>query len=362
MKIIIAIGLVLGGVQFCFNSDSRMGMKFREGFAMTGQMILSVAGIMTITPVFATLLKPAIVPVANFIGADPSCFSFFLGCDMGGYPMAVSLAESKSVADMIGLAPAAMIGGTLTFAVPVAKAVLTVEEFHLFSKGMLMGIVTIPVGTIAGGFIQGMPMKEIVINSIPILIISIMLSIGFYICPDQLVRMAEVLGNAIAKIGLVGLIAGGVTYLTGFTVIPGMPPVMDGMVTVCGMIFILAGTLPLLDWINRKISTPLDRIGNRMGLNAASFSGLLFTFASSVPTFSMMKDMTKRGIIINSAWIVTCVGLLGSQIGFVLQEAPKMLVPFVSAKLIAGVICMTNAFIFTRNIKGEKEVQKENKM
>ena len=353
IKIIIAIGLAIGGISFCVNPDFRLGKKFQEGFAMAGQMMLSIAGIMTIAPVLAEILKPVVVPVFRLIGADPACFAIFFGCDMGGYPLAVSLAESQDVAKMMGLAPAAMIGGTLTFAIPVGKAMLTDDEFHLFSKGMLIGVMTIPIGTIAGGFIQGNAWNIVLINNIPIIVFSVLLTIGFKVCQEQLVRAADMFGKMITKIGLIGLIAGGFTYMTGITVIPGMPSVMDGMTTVCGMVFILAGTMPLLEIFTRAASEPLNRIGRKAGMDAVSMSGIIFTIASCVPTFAMMKNMTKRGIVINSAWIVTCVGLLGSQIGFVLQEAPEMLVPFVSTKLISGAVCMAIAFRFTKSMKEE---------
>ena len=97
IKIIIAIGLAVGGISFCVNPDLRLGKKFQEGFAMAGQMMLSIAGIMTIAPVLAEILKPVVVPVFRLIGADPACFAIFFGCDMGGYPLAVSLAESQDV-------------------------------------------------------------------------------------------------------------------------------------------------------------------------------------------------------------------------------------------------------------------------
>lgn len=351
IKIFIAAGLTMGGIAFCLNEKYRMGIKFREGVEMAGQMILSIAGIMTIAPVLATILKPVVVPLFRLTGADPACFAILLGCDMGGYPLAVSLAESQDVAKMMGLAPAAMLGGTLTFAIPVARGMLNDEDFGYFSKGMLTGILTIPVGSIAGGFIQGLEWKVILINHVPIILLSVLLTLGFRFCEDRLVRAADIFGKAITKIGIVGLVAGGVTYLTGFTVIPGMPSVMDGMTTVCGMVFILAGTMPLLDIFNRAVSGPMNRIGKKAGLDAVSVSGILFTLASCVPTCAMMKDMTKRGIVLNSTWLVACVGLLGSQIGFVLQETPEMLVPFVSAKLISGALAMVISFCRTAGME-----------
>lgn len=357
IKLVIAIGLAAGGIAFCVNENLWIGQKFREGFAMAGQMMLSIAGIMTIAPVLANILKPVVVPLFQMIGADPACFSSILGCDMGGYPLAVSLAESQEVAKMMGLAPAAMLGGTLTFAIPVARAVLTDEDFQFFSKGMLLGLLSIPFGSMAGGLIQGLSLEVVLINHVPILVLSAFLMLGFRYFADKLVKAVDVFGKAITKIGLAGLIAGGITHLTGITIIPGMPPVMDGMATVCGMVFILAGTMPLLELFNRAVKGPLNEAGKRAGMDAVSVSGFLFTLASCVPTCAMMKNMTKRGIVLNSTWLVTCVGLLGSQIGFVLQEAPEMLASFAAAKLISGALAMGLALAMTRNMKTTEAVE-----
>lgn len=356
IKIFIAVGLAAGGITYCFSDNMRLGRKFREGFAMSGQMFLSIAGIMTIAPFLAQCLKPVVVPVFQVVGADPAVFASLLGCDMGGYPLAVSLAESQDVAKMMGLAPAAMLGGTLTFSIPVAKAMLNDEDFRIYSRGVLTGLAVIPIGGITGGVLQGIPWKVILVNHIPIIILAALVMLGFKFRPEQLVRAVDLFGKLITKVGIIGLVIGGVSYLTGITIIPGMPSVMESMQTVCGMVLILAGTMPLLDVVNRLIRAPLEGLGKRSGMKAADMSGLLFTLASGVPTFAMMKDMSKRGIVINAAWNVACVGLLGSQIGFVLQEVPEMLIPFVAAKLTAGVL----ALMVSLGITGfEKEGKKE---
>lgn len=358
IKIIIAAGLAAGGAAYCLDRNLRIGKKFQEGFAMSGQMFLSIAGIMTIAPFLAQCLKPAVVPIFRAIGADPAVFAGILGCDMGGYPLAVSLAESQDVAKMMGLAPAAMLGGTLTFSIPVARAMLDDERFHMYSRGVLAGLFTIPFGGVAGGAVQGLSWEVILINHIPISILAALVMLGFRFCPERLVRIVDLFGKLITKIGIIGLAAGGVTYLTEVTIIPGMPSVMESMETVCGMVLILAGSLPLLDLFNRLLQIPLERAGRRIGMKAADMSGLVFTLASGVPAFAMMKDMSKRGIIVNGAWNVACVGLLGSQIGFVLQEVPEMLLPFVAAKLTAGVLTLVISLGMTGKIrkKGKGEI------
>ena len=362
IKYIFAAGLLIGGVFYIVREKSRLGEKFKEAFMMAGQMILSIAGIMTIAPVLANIIAPVITPFFKLTGADPSVISIFFGCDMGGYSIAVSLCTSPEVAKMMGLTAAGMMGSTLIFSIPVGKAMLSDEDFKYFSKGMLMGLIAIPIGSIICGFIQGLDIKTIFINNLFLILVAVLLIIGFKFVPDALVKGADIFGRAITKIGLVGLVAGGITYLTGITIIPGMPDVMEAMETVSGMLIVLAGTMPLLELFSRALKKPLEKLGAGFGLDAVSMSGILFTLASVIPAFAMMKNMKKRGIIINGAWSTTIVGILGSQIGFVMQEAPDMAAAFLISKIAAGFVAVAIAFIATSKEYGKKASQAQERV
>ena len=70
---------------------------------------------------------------------------------MGGYQMAKSLAEDPQVGMMLGGITAGMFGGTLTFSIPLGFSLIQGDARKSLSKGMLIGIGCIPVGSIAGG-------------------------------------------------------------------------------------------------------------------------------------------------------------------------------------------------------------------
>ena len=70
---------------------------------------------------------------------------------------------------------------------------------------------------------------------------------------------------------------------------------MDAMLLVCQMTITMIGMLPVMELVSRLLKTPLTWIGNCIGLDVISISGLLFTLVSCAPVFPMMKRMnTKR--------------------------------------------------------------------
>lgn len=189
---IAAIGLIVGGLDLICGCRFHLGEKFKEGFGMAGQMILSIAGIMSLAPVISAILEPVIVPIFHVIGADAAVFGILLGCDMGGYQLAMSLAENRQIALMMGLSTAAMLGGTLTFSIPIGQAMLKPDDRKYFSKGILTGIAAIPVGSMAGGFLIDVPLRLIIINHIPVIVLSLLLIAGFKYFPKRSLKCIEV--------------------------------------------------------------------------------------------------------------------------------------------------------------------------
>lgn len=359
IKIIVAAGVIAGGCDLLTGNHFRIGEKFKDGFGMAGRMMLSIAGIMSLAPFLAAILEPVLVPMFRLIGADPAVFGILLGCDMGGYPLSLSLAESKEIALMMGLATASMLGGTLTFSIPVGQAMIEPEDMPWFSRGILIGVLTIPVGSILSGIFIGIQWQQILINNVPVIALSLFLTLGFKLQPQWMVNVVQGFGNAITRLGMAGIIYGGVSYLTGINIVKKFTPIMESMQVVCAMTIVLIGMLPILELFSRLLEKPLNKAGRKIGLDAVGMSGIIFTMASAVATFAMMKKMSKRGIVVNSAWSVTCAAIFGSQLSFVLGVEPEMIIPFITAKITAGLLALTIACLTTRNMKEEREVLEE---
>lgn len=188
-------------------------------------------------------------------------------------------------------------------------------------QGNPHGVGCIPVGSIVSGLLLQIPVREVLWNSLPVLLMSVLIVYGMCRIPEKMISIMEKLGRVIECIGLIGIAAGSMEYLTGWEIIPGMEPLMDSMQVVCQITITLIGMFPVLELFTRILKNPLNRLGDKVGLDVTSVSGMIFSLASSVPVFSLMKNMTKKGIIVNTAWIVLVSGMFGSQLGLVLGIA-----------------------------------------
>ena len=63
-----------------------------------GSLALAMAGVITLAPVLAAILKPVVVPVFGLLGADPAMFAgTILACDMGGGALAVEMTANAEL-------------------------------------------------------------------------------------------------------------------------------------------------------------------------------------------------------------------------------------------------------------------------
>ena len=87
---VMAAFAVAGAIDRIFGNRWGLGKEFEEGILAMGSLALAMVGIVCLAPVLASLLKPVIVPVFAFLGADPAMFAgTILACDMGGGALAV---------------------------------------------------------------------------------------------------------------------------------------------------------------------------------------------------------------------------------------------------------------------------------
>ena len=126
---IMAIAMVLGALDRMFGSRLGLGKQFEEGILAIGALSLSMLGILTLAPVLARLLRPVLVPVYGFLGADPAMFAgSILANDMGGAPLAMELAGTRAAGQLGGLIVGSMLGATVVFSIPVALGILQPED------------------------------------------------------------------------------------------------------------------------------------------------------------------------------------------------------------------------------------------
>lgn len=345
---VMAAFAVAGAIDRIFGNRWGLGKEFEAGILAMGSLALAMVGIVCLAPVLANLLKPVIVPVFAFLGADPAMFAgTILACDMGGGALAVELAASHQAAMLGGVLTGSMLGATVVFTIPVAMGILEEKDRPVMAQGILCGIVTIPLGVLAGGLTAGFPIGMVLRNLIPIVIIAALIALGLWRAENAMVRGFEVFGKLVVAVVTVGLAAAIVEALTGFVIIPGMAPISDGFETVGTIAIVLAGAFPLVFVITKLLRKPLMAAGRWLGINDAAAAGLIASLANSIATFGMVGDMNRRGKVVNIAFAVSAAFVFGDHLGFTAGFAPEMIVPMIVGKLVGGVSAIAVAMWLT---------------
>lgn len=345
---VMAAFAVAGAIDRIFGNRWGLGKEFEAGILAMGSLALAMVGIVCLAPVLASLLKPVIVPVFAFLGADPAMFAgTILACDMGGGALAVELAASHQAAMLGGVLTGSMLGATVVFTIPVAMGILEEKDRPVMAQGILCGIVTIPLGVLAGGLTAGFPIGMVLRNLIPIVIIAALIALGLWRAENAMVRGFEVFGKLVVVVVTVGLAAAVVEALTGFVIIPGMAPISEGFETVGTIAIVLAGAFPLVFVITKLLRKPLMAAGRWLGINDAAAAGLIASLANSIATFGMVKDMNRRGKVVNIAFAVSAAFVFGDHLGFTAGFAPEIIGPMIVGKLVGGISAIAVAMWLT---------------
>ena len=347
---IMAVFLVLGAIDRILGNRFGLGKHFEEGILAMGSLALAMIGIIALAPVLSGILKPVILPVYAFLGADPAMFAgTILACDMGGGALAEELATDPQAAALGGVITGSMLGATIVFTIPVALGILEPDDRPALAKGILCGIVTIPLGILAGGLTAGFPIGMVLRNLIPIVAIAGLIVLGLWKAENAMIRGFTVFGKVITALITAGLAAIIVQTLTGVTLIPGMAPISEGFATVGAIAIVLAGAFPLVFVVTKVLEKPLMRAGRWLGINETAAAGLIASLANSIATFGMVRNMDRRGKVVNIAFAVSAAFVFGDHLGFTAGFAPEMLLPMIVGKLVGGISAIAVALLLTRN-------------
>ena len=346
---LMAVFALLGALDRIFGSRFGLGREFENGIQAMGSLALAMVGIVCLAPVLAAVLKPVVVPVFRLLGADPAMFAgSILACDMGGGPLARELTEDARAAALGGVITGSMLGATIVFTIPVALGILEEQDRPALAKGILCGVVTIPVGILVGGLTAGFPLSMVARNLVPIVLLAALIALGLWKAEEKMVRGFAVFGKLVVALITLGLAAAVVEALTGFALIPGMADISEGFQTVGTIAIVLAGAFPLVAVVTKLLRKPLIAAGKLLGINDAAAAGLIASLANSIATFGMVKDMNPRGKVVNIAFAVSAAFVFGDHLGFTAGFAPELLGPVILGKLAGGVSAVAAALVLTR--------------
>ena len=386
--IIMACALA-GAIASAIKPESELGQQFVAGIDSIGPIFLPVAGIMASAPFLEAFVSSVFGPVYSAVGADPAmAATTFIAVDMGGYPLAEALAQTKEswiMAMMTGY----MAGATIVFTIPVALKMLEKRDRKYLALGVMSGLLAIPIGVLVASVIIAVshPMiREVVstnaeatyqlalsfaqigLNLIPLVVICVVLALGLKFKPDAMIKGFIVFGRVMEAALKIVFVLVVIEYFTGIfsTVFGGFgfdpiiasdgdPEVFRALETSGAIGMMLCGAFPMVYLIKRYLAKPLAKIGGVFGLSSDATAGLLAASANVLAALAMVKDLKARDKVLVMAFAVCCAFLFGDHLSFTANFQPTLIVPVLVGKFCAGVC----AIIFANLLAVKKAQQLE---
>lgn len=361
LSFVMACFSVLGALDLIFGNKLGIGQQFERGLTILGTMAMSMVGMLVLAPLIAHLLQPIVSWVTSFIPFEPSVIpAMFLANDMGGAPLAMEFSTNERVGYFNALIVSSMMGATVSFTVPFAMGVVPKEKHKELLLGLLCGIVTTPIGCLAGGLVVGLSARDLLASLIPLFLFAGVLAVFLFLAPDICVKVFKIFGVIIKAIILIGLSAGIFEALTGIEVIPYTAPVQDGFDVCVNAAMVMTGAFPLVYIVSKILDRPMKKVGEKLGINSASAVGILSTLATNVTTLGNMKDMDDKGVMLNSAFAVSAAFVFAGHLAFTLSFNADFVLGMILGKLVAGVCAVVVAvFLYNMTMRKQKNVSVE---
>ena len=370
---IMMIFLVVGGIDKTRGNQLGYGERFDEAFATLKPLSLAMIGLLVLVPIIRMVLEPIIAPVYEFFGASPAMFAgTLLGVDAGAYPLAYELSGGDpALTGFSGMVLGGTFGCILLGMIPISLEILKEEDRKVFSAAVLVAIITIPLGCIAGGLVMSltcypMAFSVMMVNLIPVILVAAFVALGLYYKPNQMMNAFCVLGRFMQGVLVFGIVVATFQAVTGLRlplfylmVEPkepgGISPLTDALLIVGNIGLILAGAFPMILWISRVFQKPIGILGAKLGMNEAAATGLVATLASYFPAAQLVEQMNSKGKLLFLSFAISASWALGDHLGFTAGVDPNLVLPLVVSKLVGGItaLILANA-LAPRFIKEEE--------
>lgn len=351
ITIVMVVFSMLAAIDRIFGGRLGMGKEFERGIMMMGNVCLSMIGMIVISPFIADILDPVFSFVWDKLNIDPSVIPAILFAnDMGGAPLAKEIAQNADIGMFNALVVSAMMGATVSFTIPVALGMVDKEQHKELLLGLLCGIVTIPLGCFVSGLILKLPLGALLIDLLPLVIFSVVIAAGLIVCPNLCVKIFSIFGTFIKILITIGLALGILKYLLGIEIIKGLESFEAGGLICLNACAVMTGAFPLMYVLGKALKKPMRKLGAGMNVNETSVMGLLSSLATSMTTFGMMKEMDKKGVLLNSAFAVSGAFTFAGHLAFTMAFDANYIFPVIIGKLVAGVLAVLAAMLlFGRN-------------
>ena len=328
---------LLGALDRALGNRFGLGKEFEKGFHFLGIMVLSMVGMIVISPVIADLLAPVFSGMYRTLGLDPSIIpaSLFAN-DMGGASLATQVAVDEKLGLFIGLVVSTMMGSTVSYNIPVGMGMVTAERHKDMFTGMLCGIVTIPIGCLAAGLFVAIPIAALLWNLLPLVIFSAVVVCGLLLAPKLSVKIFAGVGKVIHILITFGLAVALLKYLTGVEWIAGLPTYEEAALICVNASAVISGAFPFIFLVSKLLTKPARILGNKLGISDISAIGLVGTLATNATTYERMNHMDSKGVVLNAAFSVSASFTFAGHLAFTMAFDETYILPMIIGKLAAG--------------------------
>lgn len=320
--------------------NDRMGLAsaFEGGLSAMGSLSLSMAGIYC-GAVWIMEQSGSLISGLQALPFDPSLLvGSLLGPDLGGLPLAESVAQSPQMGLFSGLLVSSMLGCLISFALPISLGLLPDEERKGFMEGTVWGIATLPLGLIPGGMMLGMGAADLIRGILPIAIICGLLILGLRFFPKGCLFVMNTLGNLVRLVGtlLFILLVFGL-FMPEYAV---FSPALAGeaFIVVVKITAVVCGSLVASRLAMKFCKGIFRSAAKKFHTNAISIMGLVVSLATSVSMLPMYLQMDHRGKRMNAAFVVGGAFCLGGQLAYVAAVSDsKTMMAYLVCKLVCGI-------------------------
>ena len=350
---VMVIFSVIAAVDRVFGNKIGLGEEFEKGFMLLGTMMLSMTGMIIISPLLADLLKPVFDAVYNVFKIDPSSITATLFAnDMGGAPLSVEVARNTDIGNFNALVVSSMMGATVSFTIPFALGIVknNIKELII---GLLCGIVTIPVGCFVSGIMLGIELLSLLLNLLPLVIVAGVIAVGLLYAPDFCVKAFRVFGIIIKALITFGLVLGILRFLIGVELIKGLETIENGALVCVNASVVMSGAFPLMYVVSKVLDKPLGKFAREADINKTSAVGFVSTLATNVTTLQMLNSMDSKGAMLNSAFSVSAAFTFAGHLAFTMAFDTTYIPYMIVGKLVAGVCAIVIAIPIYKRIFGK---------
>ena len=349
IKIVILLFSCIGAVDFLLGNRLGAGKEFEKAFSLFAPMSLSMLGMIVIAPAIGVWLMPVFEGVYRVLGIDPSIIpaSLFAN-DMGGMQLAQTVCITREIGDFNAFVISSMMGCVISFTIPFSLGLVARKQQGDLFFGFLCGIVTVPVGSLVAGLMCGIAFGPLVLNLIPLIVLSLILVAALVLVPKICIQAFRIFGTGMKILALAGLMVSLFTFLTKVTLSPHFDTFENAALVCANACVTLSGALPFMMLVSKVLAKPLHWLGSKLGINGVSALAFLGSTVTNASTFGIMDKMDRKGVVLNAAFAVSASFTFGSHLAFTMAFDGSFVLPMIAAKLISGLCAVTLALILLK--------------